>query len=394
MTLPLTQEEFLRRAHAQHGMRYDYSNTHFTTTSTPLTVTCREHGPFSTWPRSHTHGSNGGCPKCRSILLAEAYKTTADSFLRDAKELHLEAYDYSQTLFIDRKTPVTIICMKHGPFKQTPQFHLLKKRGGCLECALVKRKGSTEDFVNQASVVHNGQYSYEKTTFRLRQDAVIVTCAQHGDFMIRAAKHLQGHGCQACSRGTSIKSKTRTLEEFIAQASQVHGNKFSYRKSVYTIALNKIEIECPEHGAFWQVANDHLRGVGCRFCKGGPSKPHQKVIDFIQSLGYSQPADFYVNDRKTLRNPSTGRFLELDIYLPALGIAIEIDGNFFHGKNPDSYKRVDVAFTEKQDALKNALALQQGILLQRFSDIEINRSWTIVKERIAHLLSTAPHPSL
>jgi len=57
-----------------------------------------------------------------------------------------------------------------------------------------------------------------------------------------------------------------TTEVFISRAREVHGNKYDYSKTVYTKALEKIKIICPEHGAFMQIASSHMSGSGCTKC--------------------------------------------------------------------------------------------------------------------------------
>ena len=58
----------------------------------------------------------------------------------------------------------------------------------------------------------------------------------------------------------------KTTEQFILDARRIHGDKYDYSKSVYTKALEKIEIICPRHGSFWQEASSHLKGCGCKKC--------------------------------------------------------------------------------------------------------------------------------
>lgn len=57
----------------------------------------------------------------------------------------------------------------------------------------------------------------------------------------------------------------RWLSNFIVAAQQIHGRKYDYR-----FALNKkgkaSKLICPEHGIFWKSANQHLAGSGCPDC--------------------------------------------------------------------------------------------------------------------------------
>ena len=52
-------------------------------------------------------------------------------FLKIAKELHDNKYQYDEKSFEGMTKPMTIICSFHGEFKQTPDIH---KRAGCQRC--------------------------------------------------------------------------------------------------------------------------------------------------------------------------------------------------------------------------------------------------------------------
>ena len=62
------------------------------------------------------------------------------------------------------------------------------------------------------------------------------------------------------------KNRKLTTEEFITRAILKHGDKYSYSKSVYTRAKNKIIITCAVHGDFEQEAFSHMSGCGCNLC--------------------------------------------------------------------------------------------------------------------------------
>lgn len=60
--------------------------------------------------------------------------------------------------------------------------------------------------------------------------------------------------------------KKLTTEEFIKRARAIHGDKYDYSKVEYINIKTKVCIICPEHGEFWQVPAEHLRGRGCKDC--------------------------------------------------------------------------------------------------------------------------------
>ena len=63
--------------------------------------------------------------------MARKTKTTED-FIKDARKVHGDKYDYSKTRYVKSSLKVTITCPIHGDFWQTPNNHL---RGtGCPKC--------------------------------------------------------------------------------------------------------------------------------------------------------------------------------------------------------------------------------------------------------------------
>ena len=51
--------------------------------------------------------------------------------------VHGETYDYSKVVYTKSRVKVTIICLTHGVYKQTPNGHLLGK--GCQKCGDITR---------------------------------------------------------------------------------------------------------------------------------------------------------------------------------------------------------------------------------------------------------------
>ena len=60
--------------------------------------------------------------------------------------------------------------------------------------------------------------------------------------------------------------KKLTQEQFISEATVTHGGKYDYSRVEYKNSTSKVEIGCPTHGWFLQIAGDHRRGIGCSRC--------------------------------------------------------------------------------------------------------------------------------
>jgi hypothetical protein len=61
-SLILSQEEFIKKCKLKHGDVYDYFPTHYKSTRTKVTITCKTHGLFM--QRADDHLAGRGCPKC------------------------------------------------------------------------------------------------------------------------------------------------------------------------------------------------------------------------------------------------------------------------------------------------------------------------------------------
>lgn len=56
-------------------------------------------------------------------------KFNTEIFIKVAKEIHGDEYDYSLVNYKNNKTKVEIICKKHGIFRQLPVNHNNGKSG-------------------------------------------------------------------------------------------------------------------------------------------------------------------------------------------------------------------------------------------------------------------------
>ena len=248
----MTTEEFIKKARAIHGDKYDYSKVEYANANVKVCIICPEHGEF--WQLPGIHLSGHGCPKCSG-----RGKLATEEFIQRAKEVHGDKYDYSKVEYKGNKNKVCIICPEHGEFWQTPNSHLQGQ--GCPKC--VGKNKTTEEFIIEAREVHGDKYDYSKVEYVNTQTPVCIICPEHGEFWQKPNIHLSGSGCPSC-----IKNKKLNIEDFITKAREVHGDKYDYSKVEYVNSVTKVCIICPEHGEFWQAPGKHLMGQGCPNCSG------------------------------------------------------------------------------------------------------------------------------
>lgn len=59
-------------------------------------------------------------------------------------------------------------------------------------------KSKTEKFIEKATHLHMGYYSYENVVYEKNNIKVNITCPEHGEFWQRPNAHLNGSGCVSC----------------------------------------------------------------------------------------------------------------------------------------------------------------------------------------------------
>ena len=317
----LTQEEFLTKAHEIHGDKYDYSKVDYVNTNTKVCIICPKHGEF--WQRPGAHLSGAGCPSCWEERKGQSLYSNTEEFIKKARKVHGDKYDYSKVDYERSRKKVCIICPKHGEFWQTPNDHLCG--GGCHECSKIiigqKHTLPTEEFIRRAREVHGDKYIYDKTdTFdRDEKGRVLITCPIHGDFRQTMANHLFGKGCHKCAAISKSEKHRLTQEEVIAKFREKHGDRFNYEKVHYLGMNRKVTITCPIHGDFKCTPVNHLRGTGaCPKCN--ISQLELEVEKLLKDNGI----EYIYNARSSSLNWLGS--LSLDFYLPKYNIAIECQG--------------------------------------------------------------------
>jgi len=273
-TLEIRLINFINKAKAIHGNKYDYSKVIYTDSKTLVKIKCNVcNNEFPQIPNSHLLG-DGGCDKCQKNKLKISKTFTKEYFIEKAIKVHGNKFDYSNIEYINSQTPIKIICKEHGDFEQIPNNHLRGK--GCKKCAQIlignKLKKTTEQFIIEAQKKHKDInnipiYDYSKVEYISTHKRVIIICKLHGDFSQSPSDHLRSKGCNKCSIVKRTIKQTYTKEQFIEKAINIHGNKFDYSKVEYINSQTYVKIKCNVcNYEFPQIPNSHLQGCGCDNC--------------------------------------------------------------------------------------------------------------------------------
>jgi hypothetical protein len=272
-------------------------------------------------------------------------KLNTAEFVNRSNAVHNNTYDYSLTEYVTTNDKVTIICLLHGEFQQTPKEHL--KGSGCTKCAIDKRKVTNTD-------------RYGSTT-PLTSPVLLPVIQQ---------TNLERYGRVdgGASKEARQKAQNTCLEKFSVT------NVFSDPK-FQRLAREKM-IEHYGAPSFLQTDEGKYKVRSTVFDKYAVSiLPEAKdtcrhIEEFIKQLGISVEID------SVIITPLDS----VDIYIPSHQIAIEYCGLHWHG---EQFKD-NTYHSRKQKA-----CVKQGIQLLTIFEDEWSQRGQQVRNKIAHLLGKA-----
>ena len=263
-------ENFINKAKKIHGDKYDYSKVNYVNSTTKVCIICPEHGEF--WQVPYYHLAGNGCQVCANKSRKNSTKTkkttkefinectniygkkydyskveyvnahtkvciidvitgeeimitpttlltkgvrkkkkniTSEDWIKMAKEVHGDKYDYSKTVYNGKKNKIIFKCPKHGFVEQLPNNHIKYGCGLCgKEEGHLKRTKDKCVFIEECKKVHGDKYDYSKVDYVNGHEKVCIICPKHGEFWQSPEKHLySSNGCPKC--------KTSKLEEEI-----------------------------------------------------------------------------------------------------------------------------------------------------------------------------------
>lgn len=283
------------------------------------------------------------------------------------------------------------------------------------------KKLTNEEFIERARNAHGDKYDYSKVDYKGNGIKVCIICPIHGEFWQTPRNHIKGSECPKC-----VGKYRYTTEEWIEEAKKVHGDKYDYSNVIYKGAFEKVCIICKKHGEFWQKANNHLNGDGCKKCYNTKRRMGLELFIIFSKNIHGDKYDYskveYVNSRTKvcIICPKHGEFWQtphshlncrgcpvckesnlereiakllcknkikyergfndkwlgkqhLDFYLPTHNIAIECQGiQHFEPKSFGSHGDISLRFKMdvKRDKLKIYKCKENGVKLIHYNPFE------------------------
>ena len=123
-------------------------------------------------------------------------------------------------------------------------------------------------YKSRFKIAHGNKYYYIWDSYAGSKKKMKIVCPEHGEFEQEPSRHAGGQGCRQCGNEKPKSNKTPyDTAAFIERARAIHGNRYSYDKTVSQISRSQVTITCPEHGDFVKRAEYHLTAKqGCPHC--------------------------------------------------------------------------------------------------------------------------------
>lgn len=300
-------------------------------------------------------------------------KLTVDEFIKKAKTVWGNVYDYSLVEYQGTDIPVKIICNKHGIFEMTPHHHITDKRG-CSKCQIVQDK---DTFIEKAKELYDNKYDYSEVIYHDSRDKVKIICPLHGSFYQRASSHLAGNQCPECGKAIMGEKHHKSQEQFIADCRAIHGDTYDLSKIKYEHVLTPIEVICHKHGSFFSLPTNFIRGTGCPICKESALETQVRNLLDKNKINYISQAKF---DWLRFDYPQS-----IDFYLPDKNIGIECQGGQHFYIGTFNSNRTDLKYQKDRDDNKRKLCEENGVKLLYYTKESKSAQKTVPYECIDSL---------
>lgn len=194
-----TTEDFISKSIQIYGDKYDYSASNYIDAFEHVSIRCIEHDVvFEQAPRNHYIYE--GCHKC----VRKNRMKTQEEFIRDAKKIHGDRFDYSKAVYNGVNEKVIIRCIKHDyEFPQIANAHTSYEQG-CSKCAheelAILNTLTNDEFIGNCKKRYGDKFNYDKTNYSRYDSKITVTCNNcHNDSTPIARHHYAYGACLHCA---------------------------------------------------------------------------------------------------------------------------------------------------------------------------------------------------
>jgi hypothetical protein len=237
-----------------------------------------------------------------------------------------EKYTLLSTSYINNKSKLKLKC----PSGHTWSISYNSFNSGCRCLYCSGKKQYSYEFVKK--FIEKEGYILLSSTYENSKKKLNMMCDKGHIFEMSFGTFKNAnHRCNICSgnQNYNIKQVNEIIEK----------EGYSLLSNEYKNNKQKLKLKCTNGHVYNTRLDNFQSGQRCPRCyqiKGG-SQPEKEITDHIKSI-YN--GNIIENDRTIVKNYWTGRFLELDIYLPDIKKAIEFGCYYRHNDDYQKWKEM------------------------------------------------------
>ena len=232
--------------------------------------------------------------------------------------------------YIGSLSKLKLKCPKNHNFMM--RWSDFKSGRRCPDCIKIKR-GLNQRLTDEKilNLVNNKGDKLIDVHYIPKRTRLLLECQEGHQYEMQWSNYQQGLSCPICKE---IKYKNS-----LYQRAKIYIEKNGYEilNTEYKNKETKLILKCPENHIFYMSFSSFHGGSRCPNCNKSKmySISEKEILKYVKDIynGKIKP-----NDRNTIVNPSTGRNLELDVYLPEINKAIEFNGTYWHSKIEAKYR--------------------------------------------------------
>lgn len=332
--------------------------------------------------------SGRGCPKCanekRKINSRDfTLKEVIEKLNECAKELNFTLLETPKNSTKSTKIKYRCNNCNHEGYKTISSILDKKDCPKCFECESLYKPLSKEEVLKRLEDCSEGNYTwkdFEYTSTNItRLFCSCNICGYEWNTIIAKLINKKSKtGCPKCVN--KVKLTQEEIEERLTAL-----NKFTYEPFIYENMNTRIKVTCNNCGKTRDSKIANLFYRDCPHCAMNQySKIEKEILDFCKE---HTKFNIIENDRKTIKNPFTNSWLELDIYIPELKLAIEFNGSYWHS-NKQIRKNSKGIFKKAKEKhlLKTKLCKSKGINLIHIYETHFLKDKNFYLEKIKNKL--------
>ena len=201
------KNNLLLKLNAKYQGKLDFSESVYMNATTPIIYKCTIHGYKQALVNNLLKEDSIGCNECA----IENRTMSLEEFIKRAKEVHGNKYDYSKVDYKNCETKVEIYCKECKEyFWQTPNAHINNSQG-CPKCSGRYQK-TPEEYKKYFENLLGYKFDFSLAQFNGRKTDVEIICKKCGSHfwkspekLLEAVRHRKNHEplCPYCESPVS-----------------------------------------------------------------------------------------------------------------------------------------------------------------------------------------------